>query len=291
MNVVRIMNGIGNQMFQYAFYKKLQLMGKPVLADISWFEGPEADRVFSLRDAFPDIELETEGAAEEVKRMMAKIRSRPLWLKAFQYVFRDGRIRVQDGHGKIYRPKYLQMENRYFDGYWQSEKYWREEKEEICNCFIFRRIENQRLQQLEEICRGKNTVSVHIRRGDYLSPDRNGLYTGICTEEYYNSAVAYMLSRIPDAHFVIFSDDTKWIKENWKYTNSIFAADYLTDDLPDWVDMKLMSLCANNITAHSTFSWWGAYLNRNPDKIVVSPRIWLNHVRTPDICPPEWIRM
>ena len=291
MNVVRIMNGIGNQMFQYAFYKKLKLMGKDVRADISWFESSKADRVFSLKDAFPGIELDTEGAAEEVQRMMTVIRGRPVWLKAFQYIFRDGRIRVQDGHGKVYKPKYLQMENRYFDGYWQTERYWLKEKNEILRSFTFREIKNERLQQIEDICRGKDTVSVHIRRGDYLASENLGLYSGICTEEYYRKALAHMQKTVPNARFVFFSDDVQWVRENWKLKNQVMAADYLDAGMPDWIEMKLMSLCANNITANSTFSWWGAYLNRNPQKTVISPQIWQNGVNAPDICPPEWIRI
>ena len=291
MNVVRIMNGIGNQMFQYAFYKKLKLMGKDVRADISWFDSPQADRVFFLKDAFPDIELDTEGAADEVRRMMTAICSRPIWKKAFQCVFKDGRTRVKDGHGQIYKPKYLQMEDRYFDGYWQSERYWLKEKDEILSSFTFRDIKNERLQQIEEICRGKDTVSVHVRRGDYLSVNRKGLFAGICTEEYYRKAFDYAQSMIPNACYIFFSDDVQWVRENWSLDNQVIAADYLDAGLPDWIEMKLMSLCANNIIANSTFSWWGAYLNRNPQKVVVSPRIWLNGVKTPDICPPEWIQM
>lgn len=291
MDVVRIMNGIGNQMFQYAFYKKLKLMGRDVRADISWFESPKADRSFCLKDAFPDIELDTVGAAEEVQRMMTKIESRPIWLKAFQYVFRAGRIRVQDGHGIIYNPKYIQMKDRYFDGYWQTEKYWLKEKDEILRSFTFREIKNERLQQIEGICRKKNTVSVHIRRGDYLSVNRKGLFAGICTEEYYRKALDYVQSKIPNTCYILFTDDVQWVRENWSLDNQVIAADYLDDELPDWIEMKLMSLCENNIIANSTFSWWGAYLNPNPLKVVISPRIWLNGVKTPDICPQEWILM
>lgn len=289
MNVVMFFCGFGNQMFQYAFYKKLKLMGKDVRADISWFESPKADRVFSLKDAFPDIELDTQGAKEELQRVDAAIRNRPIWLKAFQYVFRNSRAYVGDGHGQTFNPIYLRMEGRCFGGYWQSEKYWLDEKEEILNSFTFREIQNKRFRQIEEICSGQNTISLHVRRGDFLTAGE--LYTNICTEDYYNSAIAYMKAKNPDARFVIFSDDVQWVKENWNQSDWIYASDYLDADIPDWAEMKLMSLCQHNIIANSTFSWWGAYLNRNPKKIVISPKIWHNHVETPDIWPQGWLKM
>lgn len=278
-------------MFEYAFYKKLQIMGRNVRTDISWFDGPDADQVFYLLDAFPNIDLNMNGIIEEKKRMNDVIRNRKFLRKAFQYIFRISRWIVMDGHGQIYRPIYLYLKDRYFDGFWQSEKYWKKEKKEIINCFAFRDIENRRLRQLESICESPNSVSVHIRRGDYLDPKRNGLFTNICTDKYYQTAIQYIKQRMPDACFVIFTNDIEWVKENWHLDNSHYAADYLDEDLPDWIDMKLMSLCKNNIIANSTFSWWGAYLNQNPSKLVIAPNKWLNGVRTPDICPKEWIRL
>ena len=134
-----------------------------------------------------------------------------------------------------------------------------------------------------------NTVSLHIRRGDKMSEANMKIYGGICTEEYYRKAVDYIKARVDDPTFVVFSDDIEWTKDNIHLDNCVYVDWNKGED--SWQDMCLMSFCKHNINANSTFSWWGAWLNSNPDKIVVVPSAYIQGVCTPDIWPEKWIKM
>lgn len=101
----------------------------------------------------------------------------------------------------------------------------------------------------------------------------------------------YMKKIFPDVHFVFFSDDIEWVKYNFDFENMIICVPELFMEYKDWYDMYLMTLCKGNIIANSSFSWWGAWLNQNPDKIIVAPKLWLNNKKTPDIWCDGWNRI
>jgi hypothetical protein len=130
------------------------------------------------------------------------------------------------------------------------------------------------------IINGDNTCSVHIRRGDFLKID----FYNKLNMDYYNKAID-LVGR--DKHFIIFSNDIPWCKENFVGINATFI-----ENEKDYIDMYLMSLCKNNITSNSTFSWWGSYLNPNPNKKIYTPRTWFIHSHSnEDIIPLEWIKI
>ena len=136
-----------------------------------------------------------------------------------------------------------------------------------------------------------NAVSIHFRRGDYVDQPETNKTHGTCTKEYYQKAVDLMASRIVNPHFFLFSDEPEWIKENFSTAiPSTHVAGY-----PGFIDMYLMGLCRHNIIANSSFSWWGAWLNINPDKIVIAPTQWfaideINN-KAVDLVPSNWIRL
>ena len=120
----------------------------------------------------------------------------------------------------------------------------------------------------------KKLVSLHIRRGDYLNPEVQAIYGGICTDEYYEAAVKYMKEGHPGCRFYVFSNDPEWVKENLKIENMTVVEG--SDEEHGYRDMYLMSLCKHNILANSSFSWWGAWLNKNTEKEVIGPTIWIH---------------
>ena len=131
-----------------------------------------------------------------------------------------------------------------------------------------------------------DSVSLHIRRGDYLLPENRELFGGICTLDYYRRAIDYILDKVKNPFFFIFSNDIVWVKENMNISNSLFITWNSGKD--SWQDMFLMSKCKHNIIANSTFSWWGAWLNKNPQKIVISPSRFFNVSNNSDIVPDTW---
>jgi hypothetical protein len=161
------------------------------------------------------------------------------------------------------------------DGYYQSENYFKDCKEDIKDLFVFPK------QKSINFNKSKPVVSVHVRRGDYLSkPD----FHPTCSIEYYKEA----MKRFEDCYFIIFSDDMKWCLENLKGENIYYYSS--TNEIEE---LALMIQCDHNIIANSSFSWWGAYLNSNPNKIVIAPKIWYgvaaSYIDTKNLLPKEWI--
>jgi hypothetical protein len=164
----------------------------------------------------------------------------------------------------------------FLNGYWQSEKYFTE----------FEKIIRKELEidfKLDIPYIDTNSVSLHVRRSDYI--DSNG-YHPVQSISYYKNAIDYLSDY---DHLFIFSDDIQWCKENLKFKNMIFM-----ENFSDIQDMYVMSQCKNNIIANSSFSWWGAWLNNNPKKVVISPSKWFGdhvNINQSDIIPSKWIKI
>ena len=133
------------------------------------------------------------------------------------------------------------------------------------------------------------SVSVHIRRGDYLKKDLRPIYGDICTVDYYHRALEYVHNKIENPKIFMFSDDMQWVKDNLLEPGMI-----LVNEMSEWdgmTDMYLMTQCRHHIIANSSFSWWGAWLGDNPDKIVVAPVRWFNNHSQTDMICKEWVKI
>ena len=137
----------------------------------------------------------------------------------------------------------------------------------------------------------ENAVSVHVRRGDYLTENNKWLYGDICTERYYRIAIEYIQKKVGNCILYFFSNDIEWVKKHYNLENALYIEENMFDSYQDWYDLYLMSICKHNIIANSTFSWWGAWLNQNKNKIVVAPEKWINIFEYEDIYPKEWIQI
>ncbi len=291
MVIVSVHGGLGNQMFQYAFYRSLEKRGRKVKIDIRsfWTRGGvphsryELNRIFLLKVDIATMEDRLHYLNND---LISKLKRKILHIKK-RYYSSDTEYFSSDYEEPIlFNEKYFHMEDVYIYAFYQSEKYFEDIKEIIQRDYTFDPIAVKNNLFCEQI-KNTNSISIHIRRGDYLN---NASVEKICTLTYYKNAIREICKRTTYPTFFIFSDDIPWCKENLPLENSVFVTENTGRD--SYKDMQLMSYCKHNIIANSTFSWWGAWLNSNPNKIVIAPDRWFNGVDgTKDIIPEGWIKV
>ncbi|SDK81065.1 Glycosyl transferase family 11 [Pedobacter sp. ok626] len=284
MKIVKFLGGLGNQMFQYAFYLSLRKNFNNVKADISNFknytlhQGFELNRIFNI-----DLDLASSFSIDlynihNRKWMYRKLRS-ILGLKKAYFI---------EAEEFQYRPQiYQNVAPTYYDGYWQNENYFSDIEGQLRKAFEFKKPLTGRNLELAKIITSTQSVSIHIRRGDYLNHPVHG---NICNLDYYSEAKQIIDKEIDRPQYFIFSDDINWCIENL----NIESAHYINWNTGNesYIDLQLMSLCKNQIIANSTFSWWGAWLNTNENKLVIAPKKWLNtNPNSSEILLEQWIKI
>lgn len=272
LSILRFKGGLGNQMFQYAFYLSLK----------KWH--PFSCFIFDLEESLYCH------SGYQLDQITHTHTIRPG--KWYQFVKKHlPRLirwthKVKQTNSLEYREEYLQSNFllTLYDGYWQSGKYFSSIAEKVKKTFRFREeLLNFKTHNLTVTLKHKDTISIHVRRGDYLNLTD---HFGLCNLTYYQKAIDYFSQRLTNPTFIVFSDDIQWAKENILCENAIYVDWNQGSD--SWQDMYLMSQCKHNIIANSSFSWWGAWLNDNPDKIVIAPQKWFNYSPNYDILPPLW---
>lgn len=277
-NIVEILGGLGNQMFQYAFYRSLQNKGLDTKVYLGSFVGYK--RRFMLPDIFNNVMIEEDESNA---------------YHSFKSVLNDHSFFEEQGYS-VFDPAVFSRTDASFKGYWQTEKYFRDIKDIIRHEFKFH-VTNESLKRISsEICLEEKAVAIHVRRGDYL--ELSDVYYDLSCSDYYTRAIKRIHDCVDEPVFYVFSDDINWIKSNSMSVfgdcdnsteNFKFITTELFDEYQSWFDMYLMTCCKHNIIANSSFSWWGAWLNDNPNKIVIAPHEWLVNIETPDIYPEKWI--
>jgi hypothetical protein len=180
--------------------------------------------------------------------------------------------------------------NMYLDGYWGNEKYFISIENIIRKEFRV----TEPPAGINEMYLGKiqstNSVAIHVRRGDYVSNKETNTFHGVCSIAYYEEAIAQLSRKMQNIHFFIFSDDIPWVRENLLINN--FPVEYVEHNADlGYEDLRLMYSCKHHIIANSSFSWWGAWLNNNPDKIIIAPEKWNNLPGNKTELPDRWIRL
>lgn len=283
MIIIEISGGLGNQMFQYALGQKFISMGKEVKYDLSFYN----ERVQTLREFELDIfHIDCPVATSNELFYFGKGFSLASRFK--QRIGWDKRNIYEEDLDLGYQPQIFGLDNIYLTGYWQSEKYFENIRQRILELYTFSGklgYENKRfLDKIEN----SNSVSLHVRRGDYLNEENVKIYGGICTINYYKNAIKYISDRFEKPVFFVFTNDLEWVKNELDIPNKVIV-DCNSGSLSYW-DMYLMSKCKANIVANSSFSWWGAWLNQHSNRVVVSPRRWFNnHEQTSTLCD-DWVR-
>lgn len=272
--IVAFSHGLGNQMFQYALYRIFLMKKRNVKADFSSYLKPGMMK-FELNHFFPNIQLDSCNPGKK-----------EIYLKGNKAYIEE----PPHGNEKMtFKEDLLKMKFGYIEGFHCSYKYPALIRDELLEDFSFPGQKEHRLLELAGIFKRKVMVGVHIRRGDFLNSKYNREMGNICTKEYYLKAIEWIKERCCNPVFCFFSNDMEWVKNNIKDENAFYIDSSLFDQYYDWYDMYLMSICDHNIIPNSTFGWWGAWLNRNPDKIVIAPKKWRNRWEATDWCPPEWV--
>lgn len=267
MVVVRILGGLGNQMFQYAYAKSLAEKGYEVQIDISKFKSYKLHGGYHL-DKFR-IDLET---ANSSTALLSKIGLKKT-IKEPNLLFNKDLLKVNN--------------NAFIKGYFQTEEYFSDIREILIDQFkIKKELAKSTLAIKNQIELLKNTCSLHIRRGDYISDKKANKVHGTCDLDYYQKAISYISDQHKNVHFLVFSDDINWVKSNLNVEN----ANFIDHKVIPHEDQYLMSLCKHNITANSSFSWWGAWLNQHNEKIVVAPKQWFVEKENEVACK-SWIKL
>lgn len=287
MVILQLSGGLGNQMFEYALYLSLRAKGKHVkIDDVSDYRTPDRRPVqLSVFDA--DYERASE---DEVIRYtdsslspLSRIRRKLTGRKSLLYRERD----------MEYDETVFERDPVYLTGFFQSEKYFADVKEEVRRRLTFsERVKAELSESYREIPTRIETVpsvSVHVRRGDYLHASHNGMYEGICTLDYYRKAMVQIREKEPEAVFFLFSNDMEWTKEHLAGPDCVPVEG--GSEEKGYLDLYLMSRCRHNIIANSSFSWWGAWLNDNPEKQVIAPARWINGRECRDIYTEGMIRI
>lgn len=280
-NVVLIQGGLGNQMFQYAYYLNI-LKEVNAYCDKSLYKinpqhnNCEIDRIFKISG---------------IKETFAAI-----ILRLFYNRLVSNRMRKFMFH--IFGINYL-LEDKQFnrnykgltihEGYWQNYQYVENVREDIFKSFVF---DSSRLSpKTMEICKlieRVDSVSIHIRGGDYLLPSFSSIYGGICTIGYYNEAISIIKKKVDKPVFFVFTDTDEMVAQIIHLEDNFHIVNFNKGEF-SWQDMYMMSLCKHNIIANSSFSWWGAWLNTNMNKTVIAPSRFNNIDYTNNLLCPGWI--
>jgi len=289
--ITRLNGGLGNQLFQYAAGRALaERLGVPLKIDLSEFK-TYALRRFELNKFNINAEIAT---AEEVRGVVVnpsrfqRYASRAaiaMGLVFNNIALREIKFNYDDVFEKIRHPLYL-------NGYWQSERYFKPAEKTL-------RRELRLVDALDPACakvlaeiQQSAAVSLHIRRGDYVSNPSAAAVHGVCPLEYYYSAIKHMAAHVPAPSFFVFSDDPQWAKDNLEIS---YPARFVEANGPDRAeeDLWLMKSCRHHILANSSFSWWGAWLNGDRDKVIIAPRNWFRDkkINTQDLIPEQWCRI
>lgn len=294
MIVVRLMGGLGNQMFQYAVGRFLAYkLNCPLLLDVFFLK----DRTYRKDFTFRNYELGVFNLEAEILTNKQLIHY-GLVLEGFSVkhfvskvmrLIRGFKIFVEEDSSFFNNGVNAIISRTYLIGYFQSEEYFKSIVEIIRRDFSFPRflsIENE--DHAQNIIK-ENSISIHIRRGDYVSNKTVNTLFGVCNLDYYYEAIKLITKSVKNPILYVFSDDLHWAEENLKTDyDTIFVKG--NDAENSYEDMRLMSLCKHNIIANSSFSWWAAWLNNNAGKMVIAPKKWFANKQHPQI-PEGWIEI
>lgn len=303
MIIVKIQGGLGNQMFEYAFARKLSHIYKvPLKLDATNYDYARMD------DEHPDKKfkrgygigrfntIEVFATDAEINKFKRHVPRQGRLGRLYNRIFSNKSIYLKENHFHFV-PEYLKPrgleegKDIFVDGYFQTEKYFKDIEDIIRKEFTFKDMPDSKNAEMIKKIESVEAVCVHIRRGNFVLTKYNHIH-GVCPISYYEQALAEIRKRVKNPHFFVFSDDHAWVKENLDLGGPTTYVDHNGPE-KDYEDIRLMSTCRHHIIANSSFSWWGAWLSKNPNKIV----IWPSHifkkksVDAKDFGLPNWIKI
>lgn len=296
MIIVKLQGGLGNQMFQYAAGRALSIRKKTMLKfDLTYLldRSPSLNIVFRDYDLdiFPNIQVPI-ATQDEVLALTQTFANNKLLRRI---------VKKTIGIKSYYREKSFKFDSHftelpskiYLDGYWQSEKYFEREKDILTRDFVFAPLLLKENFQLVDEIKTTNSVCLNVRRGDFVSHAVSSSVLGFKGLDYITKAIQLIEDKVSNPNFYIFSDDIEWCRANIKIEHPVTIVDH-THAGKKFADyLQLMTACKHIIIPNSSFAWWAAWLNNNPNKIVVAPLKWFNDpaLDSSDIIPKGWLRI
>jgi hypothetical protein len=285
MIISRICGGLGNQMFQYAIAKSSAKKNNDTFKlDLSYYS-KQTLRKYELNffNIEENIAIECENNKLRGKEGFFFRAKKKLGLK----VKRPDAYTFEHNLTRFDKDIWSKKGDIYFDGFWQNENYFKDIKKELLKEFSHNNMSDIVTKYIKNI---KNTqsVSIHIRRGDYVSDNHTNTMHGVCDLDYYKRAIKYIHDKIEDPMYFIFSDDIDWCKDNFYFLDNKVFVDNTNSAFED---LELMKNCKHNIIANSTFSWWAAWLNQTDKKIIISPKIWWSGKQDLHIGCDKWEKL
>ncbi len=285
MIITKLTGGLGNQMFQYAMGRRTAISNETKLKlDTKWYEEISNDDtkreyglgVFNIDETFATDKEIYRYRENKIERLFNKFK--PYYKKTLIKEYNK------------FDPNFLRIGKRaYLVGNWQSAEYFKDIRDIIISDFKLKKPMSEKAAKIADRIRQTNAVSMHIRRSDYVNNPRYKKTYEELDSKYYKDAISIIKQKLTNLEIFVFSDDIEWAKQNLSFE---YPTTYIIGDgMRDFEEMILMSKCKHNIIANSSFSWWGAWLNTNPEKIVIAPKKWFrsNSGQTSiSIIPPSW---
>lgn len=288
MITMKLKGGLGNQLFQYALGRHLSIMhDTSLILDISSYNNDKLrDYALDLFCLSKNITLKKLPASGTI---FSKLKIRDA-LSLFSLCKEQKLITEQKFN--FMEEIFLSSDDSELDGYWQSAKYFCSIEEIIRSEVKLKLPISPYIDSVIKNIKNTNSVSIHVRRGDYADNPTTNSYHGLCSPDWYHEASKLMLDKFKDCHFFIFSDDYEWTISNLKIDG---PSTYVSPSPKgsEAEDLIAMSCCNHNIIANSSFSWWGAWLNPNKEKQIIAPSKWFlkgDH-DTRDLLPDSWIKL
>ena len=299
MNIRIYAGGLGNQMFQYAFYKASSLSHKELWTTTAWYSfnnshnGYELKRIFDIsyrKNLALPFKLKKKTGDDKIQQL-SEVQNSSLTKILRNFLTNNPFVKFFEFPDSKYDGTFLNTKKFcIISGYFQNEKYFKSVSDLVVKDFTFPDFDESENIQIAAKIKNTNSVSIHVRRGDYCG---NPLFEGLVTTEYYKNAINFILKHVENPVFYVFSDDINWCEQNLNFQNEHYFINW-NKGSNSFRDMQLMSLCKHNIIPNSSFSWWGAWLNQNKEKIVVAPSKWVNdnsRLDFSDIIPSSWVRI
>lgn len=280
MIIVKIWGGIGNQLFQYVFGQYLHYRyGQEVFYD---------DNAYISVDKLRNRELDSLDRVIKYDNSCNFSKYRGVKNRLLRFLWQTSPRKHLVLEGKTMPKSFLPNHIYFFQGYWQDIKYYKWLMENVLDFDLqSKHIPEELVCLYDEVRNEENSVSIHVRRGDYFSPKNIKTY-GVCDIDYFNSALEKISMQIPNFRLFVFSDDLDWVRENLRVgDNAIFVPNY---SISQFAYIELMSHCRHHIISNSSFSWWGAVLNSQDSSMVIAPKSWtLTSVKT--IALETWFKI
>lgn len=282
MRTVKIIGGLGNQLFQYALLIGLkESFQEDIYVDISGFKDYNLHNGLELESIF-NIKLNVANGAPFLARKLTLSR----YIK--QYLsFLCGRCQFEYPDFRYIEDIYKDCNKNYYAGYWHHFKYVEPFRDKLLDEYTFPPFTNNENLEVAKTMMKEISVGLHVRRGDYLNEKQ---YQGICSLDYYKRAIEIISKRCGKVAYYVFSNDEQWCRENLSVLFGESKVTYVNWNKGkySYCDMQLMTYCKGLVIANSSFSWWGAFLNQQENKFVIAPKRWKNAKYDLKIQMPEW---